>query len=323
MPTVSVIVPVYNAEKHLYRCIDSLLSQSFTDFELILVDDGSPDNCPAICDEYAAKDPRVVVIHKKNGGVSSARNAGLDIANGKYITFCDSDDYVSDAYLEELLPEDCELSICAFKLVDENSIATIYEEQFISGTFPVNSTNVGYWFDQGYLYSVWRCMFHNRIIRSNNIHFDLNTFRGEDTIFVLSYLEHCNSVKFCSDAMYYYVRYGSGTLTTNCNPTNLLALAYLDNYLYHWFVKTEVKSLCYEKNHFWTRQELRDQFYGTLRNPNCSFKDKYALAKAFCNIPDYNFFLARFFKDEHPKYIFLMKTRCPFLISLYHIYILK
>ena len=103
MPQISVIVPVYKVEPYLHRCIDSVLNQTFTDFELILVDDGSPDNCGAICDEYAAKDPRVRVIHKENGGLSSARNAGIDIARGDYLSFVDSDDYVHPCFLEVLL----------------------------------------------------------------------------------------------------------------------------------------------------------------------------------------------------------------------------
>lgn len=93
-PTISVIIPVYNAEKYLRRCIDSVLSQTFTDFELLLIDDGSKDKSGAICDEYAAKDSRVRVFHKENGGVSSARNMGLDNACGNYIAFVDADDWI-------------------------------------------------------------------------------------------------------------------------------------------------------------------------------------------------------------------------------------
>ena len=91
---ISVIVPVYNAEKTLRRCVDSILAQTFEDFELILINDGSKDQSGDICDEYAAKDPRVKTVHKTNGGVSSARNAGLCIAQGEYIAFIDSDDYI-------------------------------------------------------------------------------------------------------------------------------------------------------------------------------------------------------------------------------------
>lgn len=107
MPEISVIVPVYKVEPYLNRCVDSILAQSFSDFELILVDDGSPDNCGVICDEYASKDERVHVIHQQNGGLSAARNAGIDWvfanSNSKYISFVDSDDWVHEQYLELLL----------------------------------------------------------------------------------------------------------------------------------------------------------------------------------------------------------------------------
>lgn len=99
---ISVIVPVYKVEEYLGDCIESILRQTYTDFELILVDDGSPDRCGEICDEYKKKDTRIQVIHKMNGGLSDARNAGLKIASGEYITFVDSDDMISDDYLERL-----------------------------------------------------------------------------------------------------------------------------------------------------------------------------------------------------------------------------
>ena len=107
MPLISVIVPVYKVEPYLSRCIDSILAQTFTDFELILINDGSPDNCGKICDEYAQKDNRIHVIHKENGGLSSARNAGIDWAfansNSQWLTFIDSDDWIHHEYLELLL----------------------------------------------------------------------------------------------------------------------------------------------------------------------------------------------------------------------------
>lgn len=113
---ISVIVPVYNVEKYLNECIDSILAQTYTDFELILVDDGSPDNCGAICDEYAEKDSRIRVIHQENGGLSVARNTGLDAANGEYITFVDSDDVIYKTYLERLLQtlllENADVAVC-------------------------------------------------------------------------------------------------------------------------------------------------------------------------------------------------------------------
>ena len=110
MPKVSVIVPVYKAEKYLHRCVDSILSQTFTDWELLLIDDGSPDRSGEICDEYAKKDTRIRVFHKENGGVSSARNMGLDIAKGKWIVFVDSDDWCEPDYLVDFFFVNVELS---------------------------------------------------------------------------------------------------------------------------------------------------------------------------------------------------------------------
>lgn len=118
-PLVSVIIPVYKVEPYLRKCLDSIVCQSYTNLEVILVDDGSPDDCPQICDEYAIKDNRVIVLHKENGGLSDARNAGLDICKGEYISFIDSDDWVNEKYIEYLLQlslnEDADIAICNFK----------------------------------------------------------------------------------------------------------------------------------------------------------------------------------------------------------------
>lgn len=102
-PLISIIVPIYKVEQYLQRCLDSIIDQTYSNLEIILVDDGSPDDCPHICDEYAVKDNRVVVVHKENGGLSSARNAGLDICKGEYISFIDSDDWINNRYIEVLL----------------------------------------------------------------------------------------------------------------------------------------------------------------------------------------------------------------------------
>lgn len=121
---ISVIVPIYNVEKYLKKCIDSILAQTYKNYELILVDDGSPDNCGRISDEYAKKDIRVSVIHKQNGGLSSARNAGLEISKGEYIVFIDSDDWIDNNYLEclykDLKNNDADISVPAFCLSYEN-----------------------------------------------------------------------------------------------------------------------------------------------------------------------------------------------------------
>ena len=131
MPLISVIVPVYKVEKYLNRCVDSILSQTFTDFELILIDDGSPDNCGKICDEYEQKDSRIHTIHQKNGGLSSARNSGIDWvfqnSDSQWLTFIDSDDWVHPQYLDLLLSaantHSADISICEYTETDKYFIS--------------------------------------------------------------------------------------------------------------------------------------------------------------------------------------------------------
>lgn len=127
-PKLSVIVPVYNAELTIRKCVDSLLAQTISDFEVVLVDDGSPDRCGSICDEYAQQDPRVKVIHQQNGGVSVARQTGIDNAIGEYTIHVDSDDWVEPTELEELYKkakeDDADMVICDFYENDD-----IYHKQ--------------------------------------------------------------------------------------------------------------------------------------------------------------------------------------------------
>ncbi len=127
MDLISVIIPVYNVEKYLDRCIQSVVGQTYKNLEIILVDDGSPDNCPAMCDEWAKRDSRIKVIHKENGGLSDARNVGIAVATGSFIGFVDSDDYISaDMYqllYDRMLTDDCDISVCGIQLIFEDSTA--------------------------------------------------------------------------------------------------------------------------------------------------------------------------------------------------------
>lgn len=129
--TISIIVPVYNVESYLTRCIESILAQTYTNWELILVDDGSPDRCPEICDAYAAKDKRIKVLHKTNGGLSDARNHGLDVATGDYILFVDSDDYIHPHMLQAMsrlaTEKNADIVQCSYIRGTENSFPTITE----------------------------------------------------------------------------------------------------------------------------------------------------------------------------------------------------
>ena len=123
-PIISVVVPIYNVEPYLSTCIESIVNQTYNNLEIILVDDGSPDNCPQICDQWAGKDKRIVVIHKKNGGLSDARNAGINIAKGQYISFIDSDDYIEPTLYEKMLQAiintGAEIACCGRYVIDND-----------------------------------------------------------------------------------------------------------------------------------------------------------------------------------------------------------
>lgn len=139
MPELSIIVPVYKVEKYLPKCIDSILAQTFTDFELILIDDGSPDRCGEICDKYASIDSRIKVIHQKNQGVSAARNAGLDIATGTYLGFVDSDDWIEPEMYEMMIltaeKEQSDIVICGIRHYNEESMLLFEEKLTTSGKY--------------------------------------------------------------------------------------------------------------------------------------------------------------------------------------------
>lgn len=192
-PKISVIVPVYKVEKYLHRCIDSILSQSFTDFELILVDDGSPDNCGKICDEYAQKDSRVRVFHKPNGGVSSARNLGLDNAKGEWIFFSDADDELLpnafDILISHIDPHIAYVMAGYTKSNEEGDIIYCIDakgEQVISKTDAItqmfHSTDFQY---QGYL---WNKLYNYSIISQNQLRFAEDIYFNEDRLFNIVYL---------------------------------------------------------------------------------------------------------------------------------------
>lgn len=202
MPQISIIVPIYNTEKYLHRCIDSILAQTFTDFELILVNDGSTDNSGKICDEYAEKDTRIVVIHKENEGVSSARNIGIEISTGNWITFVDSDDMIPIEYFSKF-SFDCDFHICGIKLFGVNKLAIHPTEKQIRSTeiiqFIIDE------FDKLYFPTIASKIFKSEIILKNKLSFNTNLKFGEDTHFVYNYLYYCNNIALYSQNYYYYI----------------------------------------------------------------------------------------------------------------------
>lgn len=196
-PKISVIVPVYNVKKYLSRCIDSILAQTFTDFELLLIDDGSKDNSGKICDEYAKKDNRIRVFHKENGGVSSARNVGLDNAGGEWITFVDSDDCLNMEFLSELIKYDNYDHIIGGNIMfSERNINRGINKEVIIDLKSIEAARLDFGTDINssiFFCYPWGKLYKTAIIESNNIRFNIQMFLGEDLCFVLEYLSFCDN----------------------------------------------------------------------------------------------------------------------------------
>ena len=207
---ISIIVPVYNVEKYLYRCIDSILAQTYTDFELLLIDDGSKDKSGLICDEYAKKDSRIKVFHKENGGVSTARNIGLQYAQGEWLAFIDADDYVHFNFLasfESMISEDLGLIHWGFCYNTNGDIKTIpiSDKDKIMTMDEVCRNKIFH----GY---VWSYLFRRDIIKENKILFDTHLKYAEDWLFILTYYSFVDKMGVLRSCYYTQVnRPGSAT----------------------------------------------------------------------------------------------------------------
>lgn len=201
-PKISIIVPVYNAEKTLHKCIDSILGQSYKDWELLLIDDGSTDASAAICDEYVQRDKRVKVFHQLNEGVSSARNVGLDNAVGEWIIFVDSDDYINDLILSNIdLSERVDLYVFGVQFINRNQVQLFPPDMSISSAeFHI----LDQYLNKLYFTATWAKIYKRDIIINNQIKFNTNLKIGEDTAFVLSYLVFVEQIRFSSKIFYYF-----------------------------------------------------------------------------------------------------------------------
>lgn len=222
MPSVSVIMPVYNSEKYLKKAVQSVLGQSYEDFELLLIDDGSSDKSGDICDGFAAADARVKVIHKENGGICSARNAGLDLASGRYISFIDND----DAYEKDMLKD----SVGAMErnAVDWVRFSRLRRTIYDDGTVKTDSNGVCAIVRMGAeaviknnellekycvikragaLYGIWNALFRRDLIEKSHIRFDTGVkFGGEDWLFNIEYFKSVKSIAFLGENLYIYNR---------------------------------------------------------------------------------------------------------------------
>lgn len=210
MDKISVIVPVYNVENYLQQCINSILQQTYHHLEIILIDDGSKDSSGKICDEYALKDDRIVVIHKENGGVSSARNKGIEVATGKYIAFVDADDWIEpemyEVMLQKLLDSNVDIVRCLQKTIYHNYVANddLYEEGIIDLSQSRNEIieNI---FVNGKTPSFFLMLMKKEILDSYQIMFDEDLILGEDLYFMLNIYLHANTLYLYNKYLYNYL----------------------------------------------------------------------------------------------------------------------
>ena len=233
---ISIIVPVYKVEPYLNKCVDSIINQTYKNIEIILVDDGSPDNCPKICDKYALLDQRIRVIHKENGGLSSARNAGISIATGEYIGFVDSDDYIAPTMYETLYKilkeNNADLAICNFSNVDEfGNALKKHPSPIISEVLTQHEAYEklflpGYW----HYVTAWNKLYPKRIF--DYVHF-LNDRIHEDEFLIHHLLGLCQTVVTTHASLYYYVQRDESIMTQVFRPRRLDGVdAMLDRYAY-------------------------------------------------------------------------------------------
>lgn len=250
MKKLSIVVPVYNSEKYLKKCIDSILNQSYENIELILVDDGSVDSSPQICDNYALNDSRVTVIHEKNAGISQARNNGINIATGYYLTFADNDDYVDKDIYTTLIncieTNNVDYAECGVNLVFKER--TFCDHKYPYDEFIFDTKQGLEMFDEEVRPYVWNKIFIKE--KAEGIQF--RDGYGEDRYFVLDYLIKNNRFMYISNPMYYWNRTNENSFTrSKFNEKNL---TYVDFYKYMADIcyKYELpeKALKYEKEYF-------------------------------------------------------------------------
>lgn len=237
-PLISIIVPIYKVEKYLKKCVESILTQTYKNYELILVDDGSPDNCPVLCDEFAQRDSRIVVIHKKNGGLSEARNEGLNIARGEYIGFVDSDDYIEPNMYELLLNKivltKADMAVCNYKYVDEqyqsidnrNANMPINDEILVADEYLNRLIGKCGW----YYVPAWNKLY------SKSIFDDIRFPKGkqhEDEFLIHHIVRKCNCIVCLRQSLYNYVQRSSSIMNQKFNPSNMdYGDALIDRYFF-------------------------------------------------------------------------------------------
>ena len=283
---ISVIVPIYNVEKYINQCIDSIINQTYKNLEIILVDDGSPDNCGRICDEYAKKDSRIKVVHKENGGVCSARNIGMEKSTGKWIAFIDSDDWIENKYFEIILneakKEDVDIVICGYNKIWKNKVEKINASgeniNYNSREYLIKSLNPQTCFG----FCPMRLIKKESI---GDIRFNQNIVVGEDALFNIQISKNINKAVLLKQALYNY-RNNSNSVVKRYD-TNY-ADKYLDSmklnraYIFENYIEKDVIQNYYNFVAFHVMLIAVNYCY----HPDNKEKNKRKLLKEICNISE-------------------------------------
>lgn len=253
---VSIVVPIYNVEKYIDKCIDSIINQSYNNLEIILVNDGSPDRSVEICNQYAEKDSRIKVINKDNGGLSDARNKGIDNASGDYIVFVDGDDYIEILTIEKAIQamheEDADIVIWSYlaEHVDKNEIVQkteVYKSD--DSTYSKNNINqINLTIDKVNLIGyAWNKMYKLDIIRNNDLYFLKGISLVEDMLFNSVALKHCDKIVFISDSLTHYMQRPRETLGAqfyeNYFDLKIRAIKALSLLFEHWKIDIDDKNV--------------------------------------------------------------------------------
>ncbi len=247
MPKVSIVVPVYKVEKYLERCVDSLRNQTLQDVEIILVDDGSPDRCPVMCDKLAETDSRIRVVHKKNGGLSSARNAGLDVATGMYVTFVDSDDDCELNMYEKMLTaiqhEQVDFVMSDYLRYPAEGDPYLKTLEIPAGRYDKTAIRKEIFpnlimrecIDYGPLLSVWHCLYRRKFLTVNNLRFDEQVRWSEDNIFSAQVGYLAESFFYLKGEGLYHYYQNPGTITTAYRPGAWDVYSIMNHHLHTFF----------------------------------------------------------------------------------------
>lgn len=220
---ISIVIPLYNAERYIAECVDSVCNQSYLYLEIILIDDGSKDTSGKMCDQYAKMDSRIKVIHKANGGVSSARNVGIEIATGEYVLFVDSDDSLELNAVELLIDtisDKQDIDFIASSYFDIYSDETKRIKRIVQNDTEVLAPELNSYYTNHYLLftTPWAKLYKKKLIVNNNLRFDETVKYGEDLIFNMHYLKHTKHIMLLSSPIYNYRLMATGSSQTKYFP---------------------------------------------------------------------------------------------------------